>query len=124
MGTMNGPMTLGLMAEPQRSWKVFFTSYGLQTLAAFVLIELSMLMPVQIATQKAYQYISLAAPAEAGKRPAIVHTKPQPRLVAARAIAEPVLETARLRVPEEVHRPAQPMPQPVGVKFASAMPAI
>lgn len=126
MGTMNGPMTLGLMAEPERSWKVFVTSYGLQALAAFVLIELSMLMPVQVATKKAYQYISLAAPVETSRPPEMVRTRPQPRITPATmpVMAQPVLEAARLRVPEELHRPQQPVPQPVGVRFASAMPAI
>ncbi len=120
---MNGPMTLGLMAEEQRSWKVFLTSYGLQALATIVLIELSMLAPVQVATRKAYQYISLSAPVEAGKPPAIAHARPQPHIAPAPQVAQPVIETARLRVPEALRRP-QPVPQPVAVKFASAVPAI
>jgi TonB family protein len=117
-------MTLGLMAEPQRPWKAILTSYGLEALAAFVLIQLSMLMPVQVVSKKAYQYISLSAPAETSKPPQVARVRPQPHIAPLATVSQAVLETARLRVPEELRRPVQPMPQPVGVRFASAMPAI
>jgi TonB family protein len=116
-------MTLGLMAEPQRSWKVFLTSYGLQALAVFVLVELWLLAPVQVATKKAYQYISLAAPIETGKPPQVARVRPQPRIAPATMLRQPLIETARLRLPAELHRP-EPVPQPVATHFVSAMPAI
>ncbi|MBV8207420.1 MAG: TonB family protein [Acidobacteria bacterium] len=123
---MNRPMTLGLMAEPQRSWKVFVTSYGAQAIGVFLLVQLAMLKPVQMATHKAYEYMSLTAPAPEPQPAETVQVRPQPpRLAPPQVIQEPVIETARLRVPEQIRKPqAQEVPQPVPIRLARAMPEV
>lgn len=117
-------MTLGLMNEPQRSWKVFLTSYGVQVVAVFLLIQLAMLKPVQMATHKAYQYIALAAPAEAPKPVQTARVRPQPRLAPPVMMQQPIFETARLRVAEQIRRVEAPVPAPVPVRLATATPVL
>lgn len=126
MSTMTGPMTLGLIPEPPRSWKAYLTSYGVQAVAVFVLVELCMLKPVQMATHKAYEYISLTAPAsapETSPKP-VARVQPQPRIAPPAIVPKPVFETARVRIPEELRHPQPAVPQPVPVRIASATPAM
>src|SRR5438270_3978661 len=105
-------MTLGLTPEQPRSWKVFLASYGVQAVAVFLLVQVAMLAPVQVATHKAYQYISLAPPEQApqAKPHEVARVKPQPAIKMPQITPPPVVETARLRVPEAIHRVEQPVP--------------
>jgi len=83
-----------------------------------------MLKPVQMATHKAYEYISLTAPTPETPVKQVARVQPQPRLAPPAVAPKPVLETARVRVPEELRHAQQPVPQPVAVRFASATPVV
>lgn len=118
-------MTLGLNPEPPRSWIVFLTSYGAQAVAVFLLVQLAMFKPVQVATHKAYQYISLTTPVEQSE-PAPLKPQPRPTTIKVPVMPTPApaVETARLRVPEAIRHVEQTAFQPVAIRVSSPAPAL
>jgi TonB family protein len=122
MSTSNESMTMGLMAGQERSWKVFLASYGAQAVAVFVLIQLCTLKPVQMATHRVYEAITLTSPLEP-EAAQIARVRPQP-LTPSPRVTHPMLQTTRLRVAEEFRHPEPRVPAPEPVHFASATPVI
>jgi TonB family protein len=107
-------LTFGVQKEEKRSWRVFAASYGLQILATVVLIELSIFTPVKIMS-KHYDYIALSAPTDTTPVP---KAKPAPRIVRSVRHIEPpktpapVFETAKLRVPQDLHQQVKSVAPP------------
>src|SRR5690242_10535678 len=94
-------LNFGLPLEQRRTWKAFLASYGLQALAVLVLLELSMWAPVQVATKRAYEAVTLTQPVEvATQQPhakvAPVHVE-QPKIVAAVHEPRPVLRAPEVK---------------------------
>ena len=105
---------LGLLPERKRPLSVFITSYGVQAVAVFLLVEFCVFAPIQVETsRKIYAYMAVSTEATPSAHPA--HPKPQLKKPAA-------IEAARVRTPEPVHR--LQAPELAKVAFAAPAPVL
>jgi TonB family protein len=118
-------LTLGLLPEPKRNWRSWFTSYAALTLFVLLLINVGLFFPekLQLIEYHTTSWISVdltpPKPPEEAPKPVVRKLLPPP---------EPIpVEHARLTVPREIreqHQQPQPEVAPPKITTGQFMPAV
>ena len=123
MPTYDGSFQLGLLPEKKWNWRTFATSYGIVTALILLLIFFGIINPDTLLIAPIYRITELIP------RPALRPErlpKPKPQLHAKLLPPEPVFQTPKLVVPQEIRapKPQQQEMEPPKVTMNNFAPAV
>jgi TonB family protein len=123
MPTYDGSFQLGLLPEKKWNWRTFATSYGIVTALILLLIFFGIIMPDTLLIAPIYRITELIP------RPALRPErlpKPKPPLHAKLLPPDPVFQTPKLVVPQEIRapKPQQQEMEPPKVTINNFAPAV